>query len=1643
MTNFIDDLNLIGFWPLNEASGAPYFHNYADSEFGSRPSGISFNMHVHQAGTAATFEEALSNWPGTTTIFNQESGINYTGLQLQGRYRQDGDSSQNHTKILTLGHGNWAARFHTLPPAVAQSGFTVGLWVLPQTNGEQGYPDTTGSNGKKQQAQANALFSRAEDDFGWHLGVSGSLAGGSQFESQEFGGPPRLTGYAFLTTTDVNNPITDTAGGILETPIESGRFTHLAFTYTYIDGTNNELDFYKDGTLQGSRTTSLDLTRPGISEAVEIYNEIITLGGSADRGTIGNGEADFSTGWNHLVSGAYYFNRALSESEMAAMHGFGGMQPHLGRQPFPGRKITLEDPDLLGYFPFDGLGFEDVSRHHRPLRAPTDIGDRSIFSPWPGPYGRGGVFKDTGLDQIVASSGLTLDLASAPSWTIATRVMLPAGYTGQYIANLVAGIGTTDDIFSIPVAAKATRCFQIAYDNTSAEGLFARFYPLGDDAAETLLLQCPDGEWGERMDVHVAVLYDNQTKGAALYLDGKLASSGTLTNALYPQVLGVAGSGFPLMFMNGIVDQPVTTDGSAADTMALSDIAIFSRPLLPDEVEYLNASGVEISALYRSVHDPRLTANWPCDDFDGDDVIVTDDATVWQGNPSHLTFAKSDGTWGNIENSENGPWYTLDPWKQSSPPPELNDEGNLGIYSGVFAIMGGSTATVPHAVNDEITSSATNNMMRTRPNTEDRNTPCHSKFSEWILGFDVTPSGTIRATNIDTIEDNDQNTVIFDYGNAADFFRCYLTTINADNPDPVGQSAGLGGSGVSVVFYSEDGTPLNSEPLASGNVSYGVPNKVMLHLKWDDPYNGVINEVVSTATLSLYIDGDTVYRRYGLLSEKLNMWSDTIPASTSDTWLWQFGGRAVRDAINQIGIGDVGLGEIRLRNIFMMRGAFSSDDLEYLSTSGIQQVTSLTGYSATGNQPTTQVTIADSALAGYYRFNGGVSGERDLSTNANNLIPLAKQAVEDNTLTTFNREAADNLRFVPGPLLNSDLSVRASGITYGGDLPPAADAISPFVTSGIAFQNPASSFSIGFLSAKRDDIGSNVKTLLSYGIVPTNVTTTTTNPNYGWAIYLDNTENMVMSLALTDGGGENGTMYLTNSASVPSGQMVAGAYRLQKATHGITASFMGDEQGNYAAPHPDSYNHWCWTFDATEGELICYMNGELVDRVKRHDVAGGPLVAQNPRDPSARMISMFFNQNDVWDWSQTGFMDFDAHLTDLFYFTDVLTEREVRYIALNGIDAAQGVPTSGIIGGYLQGQDTGSGIVAGYLHGQDTVSGVIGGFVDGSIVASGFIGGFVSGVVFATGQIGAYVHGQDVGSGYVAGYIRGGMNVSGVIGGFIPGQETVSGILGAYIAGSIVSSGLLGGFVLGTEQSSGILGGWILGGLQGNQQFDASYTVDVLAAADFDAMLEARQQNTADFDAQAIIFQSEIPPLVDIIVPDETVTGLVPPFNQYFIAKASGQQGKSIAQTRWTFGDLSPAQTVAESGAGCYPIQHRYATSGIFIAKFEAIDSNGIHNSATRIINVASGIPETIVTLSGVPRSGDAILTVDFDTNVEALPPGVAVSTKLLLFDDGQTSTSFNPSHAYTEAGIYKPVWCVRDSRGFIWCDSLEAGPDQ
>lgn len=1630
MVNFLNDGEIVGFWPLNEPSGVARFVNYTNT-FGRMPSGISFDMHIQQSIDNSTvfIDYELSEWPGQATYFSSASGTTYRGLQLHGTYLSTAQSSR-HSKSLVLGMGTSANQLETISKSIAQSGFTFGFWILPRSDGYQGYDEGGSINGTKQQAFGNAIMGRGDNDFSIWMGVSGSLAGGAQFSSTQFGGPHLLTGYVFVAGAGTANPGSDGRAELVEVPIEADRFTHLTCSYRFTDDTNNDVVIYKDGRLAASGTTSTDLTRTPDFVQSQFEDTSWVIGAVTDDATTAPSQRyPHTTGWNHLVSGAYLFRRPLNEGEVLDMHQQGGMQSELGfnREQIP---INIDDPLLLAYYSIDQPGYSDASRHHRPLIGPSDEGDRGEFSATPGPFRRGGIYREDDDTALIATSGLTFDIAeSAGGFTIFGRYFQAEGTS--FISNLIMSMGSTDDV-TPPVVSDATLGFHFSRETIDSNVRpFLRIYPIGDDGVVTTL-SATDGTEGYQITGDFAMVYDDASLGCALYLNGELAESGVLSNSLQHHMTNLAGSGFPLMFFNGVLDQdPEAIDATASPDCGLFDIAVLGRPLLPNEIRGLSISGINTIPLMRTPHDPRLAGFWPCSDFDGDDLTVEDRASVWGFMPGHLSWSRTRPGWDIIEENDFGSqWYPVYSAfdVNRTLPPELDSFGNLGITSGIFTVMGGTAGSLkPLTVDNH--SSIANYALRYKPVVANRDGACHN-YNEWIFGFEVTPSGDIPLSEFQA-NGTEFNSVLFVWGEGTDSVVGYLTTLaHIEGQDP-------GSSGVSFVFDSNESSV--GTQLGSGNLIYGVPNQIMMHTRWVDPYNIENDETDARLLINLYINGILAHTN-SLLPGTALMWSDQIPGSTNDSYIMQFGGFVADPDANAPPVPNdtlYGLGENYLRNIFIMRGSFSSDDIQEFAASGIANTTNLIGFNDSGSLSTTQVTIADSDLAGYWRFSGQPSGETDLSFAGNDLVSLAKQAIEDGVFTPgANVEAAYNLRFLPGPLRNSDLAVQASGITYAGDN-FTTNVIAPYVASGTAFQDPGAGFTIGLLWARRDDVftANTAEVVLSYGVIPTDVDTLDILENAGWAIVVDEDENIKMVLSSA------GNMNIDDNANAAnSGQVTAGAFFTSAPFD--TKYYEKFRAGGFAAPSINTFNSYIWAYDPDDEILRCYFNGALIDEQKAPSRLNlhGPV--NNPVDPASRLVSFLIPQtDDVWNYDDAR-ADFDSYITDVFYFQRAITEAEARYIAFNGIDNAVGTPTSGVVGGWIHGQDTGSGHIGGYARGVDVASGHIGGYMPGGLLASGIIGGYVSGVVFGTGTIGGWIRGLDDVSGIVAGYIRGVDVGSGSIAGYIAGQDVGSGHFGGLILAGQVASGLLGGYLQAADVGSGHIGGFMLGGLQGNFEFDGGYAVEVLAAQDFDAQLEIAKTVFSDFDAKVVIFQNEQPPLVDIIIPDATVEGLAPPFNQYFIGKASGQQGKTINSTRWTFGDFTPSQSVSQSGAGCYPIQHRYAASGFYIARFEAIDSDGLHASATRIINAASGIDPVIISLSGVPRAGNAELIVDFTTNIDILPPGVSLSAKLLSFDDGQATTTFNPTHVYTQPGTYRPIWCVRDSRGVTWCDSLEAGSD-
>lgn len=1641
MSSFINDGSLICFFPLNEPSGAPFFTNHSPAR-ASHPSGISFDLHVAVSTTATAIDHtrAKSVWPGTTAIFNPESGVTYRGYMAQGYWKLGTDSSP-YSRYLVLGNGCSQIREQTLSQNVVNSGITVGVWVYPNSNGYPGFSTDANLvtyNWETESARCHSLLGQFlwnNANGGYHLGISGQLAGGAQFSSTEFGGPHQLAAFIALESNNATNPLS------LRTPIESGRFTHITFTYRFVNGAANEIILYKDGQPAVTGTTSVELDLSNTS----ILSRAFGIGNSDDA-SAGTNNYSGTAGWNHLVSGVYLFRRVLSGSEINTLHNEGGLDPQPDNR-LPTQEVLITDNKLLAYYPFKSIGFADISKNHYPLIAALDEGDADVNIVCPGPFNGGGFMQNAGTantTSVNATSGLIDAMLSSRSWTI-----------GIFAGPAANGNGRDDNmIFSMgSVSANTANTAPTAISNATFGIALTEFgtpnrlrfsaYPIGDITANVFDIDTATSGYHSTSISHYAVVYDDQTFGIAVYMNGILQGSGTLIASLSDHLIRIAGSGYPLMFGNGVQD--TITDTSArglftngGNKMWLGPIFIAGRPLLPNEIRSIAQSGININSLNRTIYDSRLMGYWPCDQYSLDDVIVPDKARIWNINPGNLLRGDTSYKWNLTYTSP----FQYDLFKNRTNPAALASYGNLGVTSGIFTVQGTSPGT--NAVSDSIgaRSSIGNLSSRFKPCNEENDLICQNILGEYIISYEVTPSGRIPLTLLGSTSDTEKfdfNSTLFVYGGIGantsptniGEIRSFLTTIDEAQ-----------GSGVTIIFQGRESTFAGSafKPLISGTLPFGIPSRILFHSKFNSPYN-VTGQTTgqSEVTSTLWISGVKV-QSVTLPASTSKIWTSQAPNQASETWTVSIGGEIGNATLATQNTRDGGLGEIYMREIFVMRGIFEEDEVHALAVSGLQQPT-ITGYSSV--LPTTQVTIADSELQGYWRFNGTVnsmSGVLDLSLKNNNLSGI----IQGRILAGQSNATTNLLQFLPGPLAQSDLLIRCSGISFTDGTLGVAPFYPPFAVSGAAFNRPNAGFSVGFLLAKRNDVATanTADTILAYGILAGNtVSDTTVNLDRGWAIVNDDNNDIKMVLSTAGNG-----FYDNTSDASQSGQLVCGTFEADGLYEDLTR-FDNYRWGTQRPPRLDTLTHYCWVFNPIRTELICYVNGNEVDRkackqgIDPHtgSISGlGPAV---PINAAAKMIT-FLNHNILspWNFSSNTLNDQASILTDVFYFSRELSQEEVRYIAFNGIDDAQGTEVSGIIGGFIHGQDTSSGIIGGYTRGLNTVSGLLGGYFTGAELASGIIGGYVSGLAFANGTIGGFIRGLDYGSGIIGGYIVGSSTASGIFGGYIRGLNTASGLIGAYLIGTLGVSGIFGGYVVGTGQTSGICGGFIVGGLQNQLQFDSGFTIQAIAAKNFDAQVLIEKTNNSDFDAKLIIFQSETTPVVDIIIPGSNIDITSVPFNQYFIGAASGTESKSIVKTRWTFGDFSPPIEVSMSGAGFYPIQHRFSNSGIYTVKFEAIDSDGMHRSATRIINAASGVDPVLISISGVPRTGNTGLLVDFTTNIDILPNNVSITARLLDFDDGQSTIINNPTHEYTEPGNYIPILVVRDSRGAIWSDSLESG---
>ncbi|MFC2000654.1 PKD domain-containing protein, partial [Chloroflexota bacterium] len=126
-----------------------------------------------------------------------------------------------------------------------------------------------------------------------------------------------------------------------------------------------------------------------------------------------------------------------------------------------------------------------------------------------------------------------------------------------------------------------------------------------------------------------------------------------------------------------------------------------------------------------------------------------------------------------------------------------------------------------------------------------------------------------------------------------------------------------------------------------------------------------------------------------------------------------------------------------------------------------------------------------------------------------------------------------------------------------------------------------------------------------------------------------------------------------------------------------------------------------------------------------------------------------------------------------------------------------------------------------------------------------------------------------------------------------------------------------------------------------------------------------------------------------------------------------------ITSWLWDFGD---GQTSTEQNPA-----HEYAQDGTYSVSLTITEADGDSDTETKADYIAVSDTGPTVDFSGTPLSGDEPLTVAF-SDLSTSYDGI--TSWLWDFGDGQTSTDQNPTHEYTQDGMYTVILTVTEADG-------------
>lgn len=136
---------------------------------------------------------------------------------------------------------------------------------------------------------------------------------------------------------------------------------------------------------------------------------------------------------------------------------------------------------------------------------------------------------------------------------------------------------------------------------------------------------------------------------------------------------------------------------------------------------------------------------------------------------------------------------------------------------------------------------------------------------------------------------------------------------------------------------------------------------------------------------------------------------------------------------------------------------------------------------------------------------------------------------------------------------------------------------------------------------------------------------------------------------------------------------------------------------------------------------------------------------------------------------------------------------------------------------------------------------------------------------------------------------------------------------------------------------------------------------------------------------------------------------------------------KDIVKYSWNFKDGASSSSPNPS--------HTFDEAGTYQVKLTVEDDEGLTDTSTVTINVATENEAPVAKANANPKSGTAPLTVSFNAGSSTDDNGI--QSYSWDFKDGDSSSQKNPQHTFTEAGTYVVQLTIEDEEGLENTDTV------